>query len=277
VEHAAQAIAAGDLSARVDERRVRSARPLAQAFNNMASRTEALVRTQRELLLAVSHELRTPLSRMRFAIELIGGAKDDGERKRRLEELDTATEELDELIGELLSYVRMETTDPQLDREHISLRDTLEVLVTKHAALYPSIQFEVSEELGGEENTVVADRTGFQRAIGNLLSNAGRYAKSQVTIRAESDSGSVIVDVDDDGSGIPASERQRVFEPFVRLDDSPNGRGAGLGLALVKRTVTQHGGSVEVLTSPLGGCRIRTKWPKIQADTNGYKLIRKHN
>jgi len=277
VEHAAQAIAAGDLSARVDERRVRSARPLAQAFNNMASRTEALVRTQRELLLVVSHELRTPLSRMRFAIELIDGAKDEGERKRRLEELDAATEELDELIGELLSYVRMETTDPQLDREHIALRDTLEVLIPKHAALYPSIHFEVSEDVGGEEKIVFADRLGFERAIGNLLSNAGRYAKSQVTILAESDNGFVIIDVDDDGSGIPASERQRVFEPFVRLDDGSNGRGAGLGLALVERIVTQHGGSVEVLTSPFGGCRIRTKWPEIQADTNGYKPIRRHN
>ena len=88
VEHAAQAIAAGDLSARVDERRVRSAKSLAHAFNHMASRTEALVRTQRELLQAVSHELRTPLSRIRFAIDLIETAKDDEERKRRLESLD---------------------------------------------------------------------------------------------------------------------------------------------------------------------------------------------
>jgi len=261
VEDAAKAIAAGDLSARVDQRRVHSAKPLAQAFNNMASRTESLVRTQRELLQAVSHELRTPLSRMRFAIELIGTAKDDTERKQRLDSLDAATEELDELVGELLSYVRMETTEPQLNREHVALEDTLDVLIPKHAALYPSIRFDLSEDVAGAENVVFADRAALQRVLGNLLSNAGRFAGSRVTIGADSTGRSTTVDVDDDGSGIPASERGRVFEPFVRLDDGSNGRGAGLGLALVKRIMKQHGGGVEVLESPLGGCRIRTTWP----------------
>ena len=260
VEHAAQVIAAGDLSARVDERRVRSARPLAQAFNHMASRTETLVRTQRELLQAVSHELRTPLSRMRFAIDLIETAKDDEERKRRLESLDAATEELDELVGELLSYVRMETAEPRLDLEHVALQDTLDVLIPEYAGLYPSIQFQASGN-GGEESIIVADRTSFQRAIGNLVSNAGRYARSRVTVSMGQEDRATIVDVDDDGDGIPASEKDRIFEPFVRLEDDSNGNGAGLGLALVKRIVTQHGGTVQVLTSPLGGCRIRTTWP----------------
>jgi len=260
VEHAAQAIAAGDLSARVDQRRVRSAKPLAQAFNNMAIRTEALVRTQRELLQAVSHELRTPLSRMKFAIDLIETAKDERERKRRLESLDAATEELDQLVGELLSYVRMETTEPQLDLAHVALQDTLDVLIPKHAALYPSIQFDVDESVR-EEDVVVAERAGFQRALGNLLNNAGQFATRRVTISAERADRATIVDVDDDGEGIPASERERVLEPFVRLQDGSNGRGVGLGLALVRRIVTRHGGSVEILTSPLGGCKIRTTWP----------------
>ena len=100
------------------------------------------------------------------------------------------------LIGELLSYVRMETADPRPDREQIALKDALERLITKHAALYSSIRFEVSEDVGGEENTVVADRLGFERAMGNLLNNAGRHANSQVTVRAESNGGFVIVDVD---------------------------------------------------------------------------------
>ena len=103
VENAAKSIAAGNLGARVDERSFKSAKPLAQSFNNMAERTETLVLTKRELLQAVSHDLRTPLARMRFAIELIESAKDDAERKQRLDALDTATEELDGLVGELLS------------------------------------------------------------------------------------------------------------------------------------------------------------------------------
>jgi two-component system sensor histidine kinase RstB len=263
VEHAAEEIAAGDLTARVDERRVRSAKPLAQAFNNMASRTEALVRTQRELLQAVSHELRTPLSRMRFAIDLIAAAKDNAERQQRLDALDAATSELDELVGELLRYVRMETTEPQLTRERIALQDTFDDLIPKHAALHPAIQFDIDESIG-EQGVVVADQAGFQRALGNLLSNAGRFANSRVIVKAATSNGSVTVDVDDDGGGIPDSDRERVFEPFVRLENGSNGRGAGLGLALVKRIVTQHGGSIDVRTSPLGGCRMRTSWPKTE-------------
>jgi two-component system sensor histidine kinase RstB len=261
VEHAAQAIAAGDLTARVDERRVRSATSLAQAFNQMAGRTEALVRTQRELLQAVSHELRTPLSRIRFAAELIATAPDDAQRKQRLQSLDAATEELDELVGELLRYVRLETTEPTLDLEQISLRDELGILIPKHAALHPTVQFDVDKSVG-DEQVLVAERAGLHRAIGNLLSNAGRFAKSRVSINAIlTVDGATIIDVDDDGEGIPEAERERVFEPFVRLPDSVPGSGVGLGLALVKRIVTQHGGSVQALTSPWGGCRMRTTWP----------------
>jgi two-component system, OmpR family, sensor histidine kinase RstB len=264
VEHAARAIAAGDLRARVDERRIRSAKPLAQAFNHMAARTEALVRTQRELLQAVSHELRTPLSRIRFAVDLIQTAKDDDERNRRLESLDSATEELDELVGELLTYVRMETTQPQPQpqphAEPVALRELLDALIQKHAAMVPSITFTLDESVDNER-IITAERAGLQRTFGNLLNNAGRFARKHVVISAQSVQGATMVDIDDDGAGIPVSERERVFQPFVRLrDDSPD-RGVGLGLALVQRIVTRHGGSVEALTSPLGGCRMRTTWP----------------
>jgi two-component system sensor histidine kinase RstB len=263
VENAAKAIAVGDLSARVDERRLKSAKPLAQAFNNMASRTETLVRTQRELLQAVSHELRTPLARMRFAIDLIDTAQDDEERKQRLCALDTATEELDGLVGELLSYVRMETAQFEAHQEHVAVSDALEIAIPKYAELHAGIEFAVRDRPRVDQLVVLADRTGFQRVLGNLLSNAGRFAKRQVTVNAEASNGTITIDVDDDGRGIPASDRERVFEPFVRLEEKSHGhgRGVGLGLALVRRIVTRHGGRVEVLTSPLGGCRIRTTWP----------------
>ena len=263
VENAAKAIAAGDLSARVDERRTGSAKPLAQAFNNRANRTETLVRTQRELLQAVSHEFRTPLSRMRFAVDLIETAKDDTERKQRLDSLDAAVEDIDELVTELLRYVKMETAEPLVNKEHVAVQDGLDVLLPKYTLLHPSVDFRVSIQIDQGENSVFADRLGFQRVMGNLLSNAGRYAKCKVTVHVASSDGAITIDVDDDGCGIPESERERVFEPFVRLDDLPNetNRGVGLGLALVKRILSQHGGSVVLLTSPFGGCRARTVWP----------------
>ena len=238
-----------------------SAKPLAQTFNDMASQTETLVRTQRELLQAVSHELRTPLSRMRFAINLIETAKGDEERQQRLESLDAATEELDELVSELLTYVRMETAVPTLRREHIVLHDSLGILIPKYAELHPQVQFDVSKSIANDDPVISAERSGFQRVLGNLLGNAGRHAKTRVTVNAEVSDDIVTVDVDDDGNGISEPERERIFEPFVRLENSTNGNGVGLGLSLVKRILTQHGGGVEVLKSPLGGCRIRTIWP----------------
>jgi two-component system sensor histidine kinase RstB len=191
---------------------------------------------------------------------LIETAADDEQRKQRLQSLDAATEELDELVGELLRYVRLETTQPALDVEQIALRDELGVLIPKHAALHPTVQFEVDESVG-DEQVVVAERAGLHRALGNVLSNAGRFARSRVRISSASTDRATIIDIDDDGDGIPAAERERVFEPFVRLQDNSPERGVGLGLALVNRIVTRHGGSVEALTSPLGGCRIRTTWP----------------
>ncbi len=269
VENAAKQIAAGELSARVDERRTGAARTLALAFNNMASRTEKLVESQRELLQAVSHELRTPLSRIRFAIELIETAKDESERAQRLKSLETASEELDELVAELLRYVRLETTQSNLQREPISVSEILELLVHKARDFRPSIQIDYRPTDSAVECYVEVDRQEFQRAIGNLLSNAVRHARERVTIGAQIVDSELIIDVDDDGKGIPEGDRERVLEPFVRLDNLAEGehRGVGLGLALVKRIVRNHNAYILIQSSPLGGCRVRTTWPKHVAIT----------
>ena len=125
-----------------------------------------------------------------------------------------------------------------------------------HTALHPSIEFAVSNQRDEDEPMVFADRLGFQRVMGNLLSNAGRFARSKVAICAEPADGSITIDVDDDGCGIPESERHALSNRLCGWTITPaSNRGVGLGLALVKRIVTQHGGSVQLLTSPLGGCR----------------------
>jgi len=263
IENAAKAIAAGDLGARVDERNIRSAKPLATAFNDMAIRTEAMVRTQRELLQAVSHELRTPLSRMKFAIDLVGTAKNDDERRQRLNSIDAGVEEINELVDELLRYVTLETGTPTAHKEPLAVIDIMKILVQKYSELYPAISFTVHDDQQCEL-MAFADRAGFQRALGNLMSNAGRHARSQVTVSVTQLDQCIAIEIDDDGGGIPESERERVFEPFVRLDAQPNSSpcGVGLGLAIVQRIVNQNGGHAQVLTSSLGGCRVRTTWPR---------------
>lgn len=258
VEHAAYSIAKGDLSARVDEARLTSARPLGHAFNEMAARTETLVRTQRELLQAVSHELRTPLARMRFAIDLIESAKDESERTRRLQSLDAATEDLDALVGELLRYVRMESGTDLVDREQVDLEEILSVVLRNNQLLFPGIELIADASVSGV--LVYAAPTDLQRVMSNLVRNAARFAEHRVEVRAECFGSFVQIDVDDDGPGIPEEERERVLSPFVRLEKN-SGTGVGLGLAIVARTLEHYNGRVEILDSPLGGCRIRTCWP----------------
>lgn len=260
VENAAYAIAGGDLTARVDEERVTSAKPLAQAFNEMATRTEVMISSQRELLQAVSHELRTPLSRIRFAIDLIESADSREEQRQRLESLDAATEELDDLVDELLQYVRLESTGDNTDSEPVSLRETVERLAEKYAGISPNVHYEIHDSVRQHGLLVRADAGSLQRVLSNLLANAGRFAATQVCVRIEIAGQKVAIDVDDDGSGIAEGDRERVFEPFVRLDDGNPGKGVGLGLALVKRILERHNGSVQITESPLGGCRVRTWW-----------------
>jgi len=261
VEDAARAVSRGDLTARVDERQVRSARPLAKAFNSMASRTETVLRTQHELLQAVSHELRTPLSRIRFAIELIETAQDEGERRERLRALDDAAQELNELVEELLNYVRLENTEVKRPRESVALQNVITTQIEKYASLNPALEFSVTGfEPGNPETVIHADPVDLCRAVSNLLGNAARFAESQVTVSVAVNDSQVTIDVDDDGRGIPDSERDRVLEPFVRLEDGDSS-GVGLGLSIVRRIVTGHGGEISVQATPGGGTRMRTTWP----------------
>jgi two-component system sensor histidine kinase RstB len=289
VERAAQAIAGGNTSARVDEKQIGSARELAKAFNHMASRTETMLRTQRELLQAVSHELKTPLARLRFSMDLVETASDATQRQQRLKTMDDAVEDLRGLVDELINYVRSEGTEMPLRRESLGVCDALSPLVCTYQELSPQLCFEIECADDCRAACIDADRMAFQRAVGNLLSNAHRFAHSQVLVRVHRDtpnsdrhgpssrSNGITIAIEDDGPGIPVAEREHVFEPFVRLETQdyrsghaeetaagivpPPHAGVGLGLAIVQRIVQQHGGDVWIETAPSGGCRIGTRWP----------------
>ena len=257
VERTAIAIAGGDLSARIEGRSHATSVPIASAFNLMAERTETLLKSQRELLQAVSHELRTPLARIRFATELVESAQTDEQRKGRLESIDQATEQLDLLVGELLSYVRLDSDSVGHELETVNLAELLSDVVEIHSPLHPDIEF---DNLADPALVVEADRNSLTRAIGNLVSNAGRHAKSLVLVSASEENGAIVIRVDDDGEGIAEADRDKLFEPFVRLESS-KGKGSGLGLALVKRIVSRHSGDVCVSSSDSGGARFEIRLP----------------
>jgi signal transduction histidine kinase len=108
----------------------------------------------------------------------------------------------------------------------------------------------------------------FETVLKNLLYNASRYASSRINVTFASREGSNELLVEDDGPGIPAQERSRVFQSFVQLDPAAGKKvGYGLGLAIVKRAVEWHGGQVHIAASPLGGALVCASWPVAPADT----------
>ncbi|WP_182868396.1 ATP-binding protein [Rhodopirellula sp. JC639] len=268
VERTALAIAGGDLSARIDYGRFRHSGPLAEAFNTMADRVENLLRSQRELLQMVSHELRTPLARIRFATELIASADDQDERAQRLASIEVATDQLDDLVGELLTYVRLDAEGSQAESasrccESFDVRNLVSELIEYHAPLYRDIDFcnAISETIA----EINGDRTAIARAIGNLISNAGKYAASKVVVSVTESGDELCCLIDDDGKGIAAADRDTVFQPFQRLageaSDTDAQAGTGLGLALVRRIAERNGGTVAVSESELGGARFTLALP----------------
>lgn len=269
VERTAFAIAAGDLSARIETEPVPRGFALVHAFNTMADRQESLLQSQRELMQAVSHELRTPLARLRFATTLISTASTQEERDARLETVDKATQQLDDLVGELLDYARLDQADSDQQYESVNLNELFDDLIQERAPLLSTKRFTVNDS--AETLSVQADRESLARAMGNLLSNAGRHARSQVVIQAKQIDDQVVIEVDDDGPGIREEDRSRVFQPFVRLEnqsdqngdlDQSIASGSGLGLALVSRIAERCGGDVTAGESDLGGAQFRFSMPK---------------
>lgn len=258
LSNAATRIGGGELGARAEVRDNDAAGKLAGAFNDMAERIEQLIQRREELLRAVSHELRTPIARLEFAVEMLAVSDDLADRERRATEIQGDLQELNGLVSELMSYATLDDDAGSLKREPVDLRPLLEELCEAASLVVPGVAVTLTP---GEQVTVNADRRLLRRLITNLLSNGARYTETTVEATVTVDDGLVRVDVDDDGSGVPEEERERIFEPMVRLDSarSRDTGGVGLGLSLARRIAVAHGGSVIVGDSGLGGARFTVR------------------
>ena len=260
LEHAAKSFGEGTLSARAAVSKTSALALLAQRFNAMAERIERLIDSHKELTHAVAHELRTPIARLRFGMEMSQTAV-AAERARYLNSMERDVVELDTLIAELLDYARFDRDTPALDLRAYALATWLHRTVDD--ARLPTLAIAFRCDARTTTNAFFDDRL-MARALGNILRNAARYARAEVYVVAEIVEGACIIHVDDDGPGVPVSERERIFEPFVRLDGS-RGRdsgGYGLGLGIAQRIVHWHHGNIEVGDSPMGGARFSLRWPE---------------
>ncbi len=237
-------------------------RDLASAFNGMSRRIRDLLVSHQEMTCAVSHELRTPLARMKFGLELASDSSELSQVHRHLEGVRQDVTEMDRLISQLLTYVTFEQGDQQLNLQAGDLGFLLTRLTEQlnididRKALTLSVQDHLQQP-------VVCEWHLMERAILNILQNAIRYARQQIVVVLACDDGKYCVRIEDDGPGIPAAERTRIFNSFVRLnhDAEAPASGFGLGLAIVRRIMAWHGGTATAGQSPLGGAAFMLQWP----------------
>ena len=236
--------------------------PFANAFNAMAIRLNDIMRSQKEMTLAVSHELRTPLARMKFALAISEGKPIAEELRRPLAGINRDILEMESLINSFLAYAAFDQQSQQLNQREGYIQDLLQTIVSRLLSHQDrNIHIKVEDETQGQG--ITCEWSLMQTALQNVIHNALGYAQALIVISIKITPSHFIVCVADDGTGVPEDQQERIFESFVRIYNEQNHRsGFGLGLALVKRIMEWHLGSVSCTRSALGGALFTLEWPR---------------
>jgi signal transduction histidine kinase len=239
-------IAGGDLDARVPETGPPEVQELARDMNLMTERLSDVVRATREFAANASHQLRTPLTALRLSLEeAVEG--DDPRRDARI-----ALGEADRLASIVQSLLA-------LGAEREPLPDRIDVVELARSVAEVRAARGVTVIVVGEGH-VIAGRDRLEQVLSNLVDNAVRFARGRVRVDVIQDVDRVVVDVDDDGPGVPEGERARVFDRFARGRE-PRGQGSGLGLAVARELAGVDGASISIGGSELGGARFELNYP----------------
>lgn len=260
LERGLNRIRQGDLDTRV---RIPEGKPignLAGSFNDMAERIQLLMTNRKHLIQAVGHEIRNPVYRIHFHLEMMLRDEDMNTIARRIENIREEIEELDGLAEELLAFTEMEGRSSR--NEEILIRNELLAIVS----YYKKTLSHLSITLAGipdDAATIHAPPIHFRRVIQNVITNAARHARSQISIRHGKAKETVFIEICDDGSGVPPEDREAIFEPFTRLDDSRDRKtgGYGLGLAITRRILSIYNGSIFVSDNIPCGAKFTIFWP----------------
>jgi signal transduction histidine kinase len=256
VEHIRRAvteITSADLSRRVPE----PGTPdeighLAHTMNDMLERLDDAARQQRRFVADASHELRTPLAAIRTTLDVGLAYPDRAPWPVIAERAVQQSARLEELINQLLLLAKADERQLAGQADEVDLAAVLRDTVAQLPEHRAEIDLRIAANL-----TTTGDAANLGRLFRNIIDNALRYAASRVVVSAAADGEAVKVQIDDDGPGIPAADRARVFDRFVRLDSSrERGTGTtGLGLAIAREIAVAHHGDITLLERPGGGTR----------------------
>jgi signal transduction histidine kinase len=257
---AVQAMAHGDYSSRVRATSRDEVGQLAAAFNQMIADLAAADRARRELIANVSHELRTPIFALQAVLEnVVDGVSDPDTLRTALAQ----TERLGRLVTELLDLSRIEAGVVPLELAEFDVNEFLQVAVREAEVAAVAAGRQVTLVATEPPLRAVADPARLHQVVANLLDNAVRHspADGTVTAAARREVDRLVIEVTDEGPGIPPAQRAGVFERFTRGERAGGKTGTGLGLAIARWAVELHGGDIAVVDAPDPGCRIRVTLP----------------
>jgi signal transduction histidine kinase len=227
------------------------------------TRERELDRLKDEFVATVSHELRTPLTSMIGFLEMLLEGELEEEQRRYLAVVDRSARRLQRLVGDLLFVSRLDARGIELETADVSLEGIAREEVDAVEALARRREIELRADL--EPVPVHADRERLAQLLSNLLSNALKFTRAggTVLVRTFADSGHAVLEVEDDGVGIPVGEQARLFQRFFRSSTATAHavQGTGLGLVIAKAIVEAHGGSVALRSQPGEGTCIRVELP----------------
>lgn len=225
----------------------------ATAFNTMAARIRRFVEDRTELLTAIGHDLRTPITRLKLRAEFV---EDDEQRGKMLADL----EELEAMVSATLAFGRDARTTEQV--ASLDLAELLRTVLDETGDARPDTASKLGYE-GPPHLTMRARPLALKRALANLVSNAVAYGGSARVRLLPPRDGTVTIEVEDDGPGIPPGELERMFEPFHRGEPSRNREtgGVGLGLPIARNILRAHGGDVALANRPMGGVKATVTLP----------------
>lgn len=250
---AADRLGRGEETEPVAERGPEDVKAAIRAFNRMQARLGRFVADRTRMMAAISHDLRTPITSLRLRAELI---EDPETKARMIETLD----EMQALTEATLAFVREEAS--REDTRTVDLTALIDSLVQDFADMGKAVTFAEAPRIAYACRPV-----GLKRALRNLIDNAVTHGGS-ARVALDTDEEHAIV-IDDDGPGIPEADLERVFEPFVRMEESRSREtgGIGLGLAIARSLIRAHGGDITLANRDGGGLRVTVRLP--WGDDNG--------
>lgn len=261
---AANAIALGDLKTnpKIEKQGIKELRDVGRSFNQMVTALQDLNQYQQRLLADISHELKTPLARLQLAVAII--RRRNGESSE-IDRIENEIQKLNTMILDLLSLSRQQVNS-HLARAKFPVQqiwfDILED--AKFEMNENGLALEIHNHIPPSERYYINGNCQLlSSAVENVIRNAKKYAETRVSVVLTIHKKNLVIDIEDDGPGVPESEYEQIFRPFYRVDEARARQtgGTGLGLAIVLNAVQQHKGTVVASKASIGGLRVEIVLP----------------